>query len=633
MRNVSNPDALDRLLGMGWLVPLIVALGLAPFSGGYFPQEWAFGGALVFCALVLVLAHGPSGIPSREALVAAGAAACLGCFQLASMVWASEPGLAPFIAVQTLVYAAALALVIWTVRARSAVNALALACFVVVSAVCAYALLSRVIPHIAPGDTPYARLATWLSYWNALGALAAVGAILGLALMAHPAMRWRGAAGVALLVAVDATVLSLTESRGALAAGTVGLALAVALASRPLTQVAVALAVLSPSLAVASQVGSYPSVPAVVGAVVASSILGCGGVVLFGGKLERVRPTRALLAITGLSLAGLAAVIVVMLGGLTGIAARVSSAFSSFTSFGGPTAGAGAGAGRILDIGGSGRWQEWVVAAKQGADSPLWGTGAGGFRFAWAQMRMVEFPATNAHSSLLEAWGDTGLIGVLLVALPTILLVGVIVRSRLGRRLPDDLRVPFAACNAAFGVIAIQALADWTWQVPTVMLVGMVLMGGAFAAARLGGRTQHHARQTHALLAVAWTMILAATLTLLATSVLAADARASLARGELRAAERLSRIASAAIPIWTEPLLTQARTAVAVGDSRRADASYEQAIELSPRSSALRAEWASYLIDRGHNAPAGLLLAAARRNDPLNRRLSLLDDQIQGVIP
>jgi hypothetical protein len=87
-------------------------------------------------------------------------------------------------------------------------------------AVCALALLTRVLPDAAPAASEFdpSRLAYPLTYWNALGLLAALGAALAL----HLASSERERAPVRVLAAgalpVVAATLYFTFSRGAIAA-------------------------------------------------------------------------------------------------------------------------------------------------------------------------------------------------------------------------------------------------------------------------------------------------------------------------------------------------------------------------------------------------------------------------------
>ena len=96
----------------------------------------------------------------------------------------------------------------------------------------------------------------------------------------------------------------------------------------------------------------------------------------------------------------------------------VDRQFDSFRSFDAAArADAESVSDRLAVAAGSGRWQNWSVAADEFTESPLAGTGAGDYVFFWQADRDIELTVVNAHSLYLEVLGESGLIGLLLLPL------------------------------------------------------------------------------------------------------------------------------------------------------------------------------------------------------------------------
>ncbi len=116
-----------------------------------------------------------------------------------------------------------------------------------------------------------------------------------------------------------------------------------------------------------------------------------------GSRLPRVRPAIAL---------PVALVLVVGLVLLTG-PGRLVDDFRSLS----PETRTEAGTG-ILSASGSGRAQFWGTALDAFADEPVRGIGAGGFATYWNRNGSLGTPARNAHSEPLELLAELGLAGL-----------------------------------------------------------------------------------------------------------------------------------------------------------------------------------------------------------------------------
>lgn len=240
-----------------------------------------------------------------------------------------------------------------------------------------------------------------------------------------------------------------------------------------------------------------------------------GAIVLFG--LERRIPRR--IAIAGaLALAVLAVVLAQPL------AARFAAPAPDERD-----------ARRLLDVTGHGRAELWRSAWEQGLDNPLLGAGAG----TWAreyveQTGRLSAPA-NAHSLPLETFAELGAIGVALLAAFFVLV------ARGARREP--------VASAVVAAWAVQATADWVWQLPAATLPML------FTAAALTARTKACVSETQALSFAAAAIVVGALCAahgigaaLLeagkpgrAQKLLPWDARPALARGDRNEACRIDR--------------------------------------------------------------------------------------------
>ena len=164
---------------------------LAFFSGGYFdePRAWAGLGAwiLVVVALIVVPQALPRGLPSWLALSGLGAFAA---WTLLSITWAPIAGTAYHYGQIAFLYLGVLLAAALLLRTRSAAvlvePALALGVLIVVG----YGISERLLPgvlHFARSVSAEGRLEQPLTYWNAMGELAALGVVLCASLAGNPA--------------------------------------------------------------------------------------------------------------------------------------------------------------------------------------------------------------------------------------------------------------------------------------------------------------------------------------------------------------------------------------------------------------------------------------------------------------
>ena len=470
-------------------------IALAFQSGGYGTRATAFAATelTLLLAVWLVLASSPLAGLTRPFAIAVLALAALSVWAASSSIWSQSPGRAAPEAVRTMLYSATLALfgLVAATPRRARLMVLGIAAAAVAVAVAA--LASRTLPEIvsrSPGLN-LDRLAYPITYWNGLGLLAAVGAVLCAHLTCHESEpAWAKRLAAAALPLLAATVHA-TLSRGAALAALLGVAVYLIL-TRPPALLSVGAAVVVPTAGalVAAQVATADRFTAVTPdaatladgrwlalalaacALAAGVLRGTAGRVL-ARRAEQREPRRRRVAVRAswrwLAAASVAGVLTVAL--VTGV---VSAYHEQRSGKGAP-----AGASRLLGTGSSGRSAYWAVALKSAKDHPILGQGAGTFDLAWARQREVaRLSVHDAHSVYLETLGELGPVGLalLLIALGTIAL-GLLRRVRRGG--------PDAALWAALLTVSlawlVHAGVDWDWELPAVS-VWLFAVGGAALA-------------------------------------------------------------------------------------------------------------------------------------------------------
>ena len=466
------PSAVAGVIGV------VLLLALAWDAGGYFPSSYLAVGAIAFfvCAVLLAAAT-PRYRVSTTALIGLGALAALTLWTAASATWSVTPDTALEDAQRTLTYLALFGLAL--IAAGSGRLArhfvwLILGAIVIVTLA---ALLSRLYPDLIETGAPLATLTGYrldypFTYWNALGALASMGTVLGLGLAADArapvALRPLAAGGAV----IAATTMYLTFSRGAWMALAVGLVVLVALAvNRGSLLLSGGIVGLGTALVVL-RLEAYPALTDDPSAEAGQEAAGAA----FGPYL--------LLIVAGVIAAQLAVVGFLVAYGVAGSKAEERSAGAiadgrdlldrQWDDFLQPAAFAGTGSARLTTTRGT-RSDVYRVALDGFEAHPLRGDGSGSFEYRWIRDREVNETARDAHSLYLETLGELGLVGVLLLLVFIGSLVWAAVRSRLK---PGGLgRSASAAVAAACSVWAVHAAVDWDWQMTA--LTGTALMLGA----------------------------------------------------------------------------------------------------------------------------------------------------------
>src|SRR3954447_7598222 len=325
-------------------------------------------------------------------------------------------------------------------------------------------LLGRLLPdvvHAVPSVSAGGRLDQPLTYWNAIGALGAVGLVL-CARMAGDATRPVALRCAAAAGAVPLAVgIYLTFSRGALAASAAGLVVLLALAPSFTQLRAVAIAVeagvigcvvAAASPAVRTLHGGHPAAQgaAVLVGLLALSAL-AAGTQRWACAVEAQERTRMGRLPLPRHHGWIAAVLVAaMLAVPVAVAAGQDAPSTNDPRFGTST--------RRLASADSPRYEYWKVALRAFGDAPLKGSGAGGFAVDWLRERPVARPARDAHSLEIETLAEPGVAGAALLA---VLGAGIALAARDAAR-RGELAV-IAGPAAALAAYVFHASIDWDW--------------------------------------------------------------------------------------------------------------------------------------------------------------------------
>ena len=461
---------------------------LAFQSGGYFDGP-RFVATLVAWVLVLVVAVAagrpiPASVPGR---VAVAGVALIAAWTATSLTWAPLSESATDALVRLLLYAGALIAAAGLLRDRFALWAVGPVLAGGALVVIGYGLSGRLLPgviHLHQSVTALGRLEQPITYWNAEGALAAMGFVLCAGLAGSTARPQAMRVGAAAASAPLGMGVYLTYSRGALAAGLVGLVVLVAIApTRP--QLRAAAIALGAALVAAAASELLAGVSSLEGSIADRERDGAIALVILvvvmaaaafaqlrATRLERRSPSEnARLAIAPRlpAIGALAALLAIAVLVGTAIADRGGSdPLSKRTGI------------SRLGSADSRRYDYWRVGIEAFADKPLTGVGAGGFRAEWVRERPVRDPALEVHSLPLEMLTELGLPGLLAFGL---LVGGVAVAGRRALRVHPELAP--GACAAA-AVWALHATIDWDWQLPAVTLPAIVLAGTLIAMSESG---------------------------------------------------------------------------------------------------------------------------------------------------
>jgi O-Antigen ligase len=449
---------------------LLLPLVLAFFSGAFFEGARIVAAICAWALLALAAVAAP-GAPLPGARSARAALLALAGFAAWTWIagsWSSSRAGADQELELALLYLPALAAgaLVWSDRraARMVEPALAAGVLVVIG----YGLSGRLLPdvvHLHATARAGGRLEQPLTYWNATGALAAIGLVLCARLagdVTRPRALRIAAAAAAAPLGMGAY---LSFSRGAIACLLAGLAALVAFdRTRPqLRAVALALGAGVLAAAAAAPFGAVRALRAGDATAQGLAVLALLALVAAGAALLQAR-AEGRPAPLRLRAAPVVAVVVLL--------AVIPYAAVVLAERGGPSRDAAFGAtnARLSDVG-SHRLSYWRVAVDVAADHPVAGAGPGAFAVEWLRRRTIDERVRNTHSLELQTLADLGLVGLGLLA-------GVLAACALAaRRVLRADRALAAGPAAAALTWALHAGLDWDWEMPAVTLVAVALAG------------------------------------------------------------------------------------------------------------------------------------------------------------
>ena len=470
---------------------LAAPTALAFFSGGFFDEPRLWAAVLVWAGLALALATGAEPLPaSRSGRACLAGLAGLTALTAVSMAWAPVRDWALADAERLLLYLGCLLAGVALLRERGAQRALEPALAVGVLVVVGYGVAGRLLPELVDAERSVragTRLDQPLTYWNAMGALAAMGAILALR-VSSDATRGRllrvGAAGAMPVLILG---LYLTLSRGALAALAAGLVALVVLAGARRTAESALVALVTGGLAVAavtrfpavetlnggSASAQGPAMLAILVALVAAAALAQARLVSAedaGRPPLGRRPALAVAALVALAVCAAALATVVPAAGDESDKSQQAQSAADPGSLPG-------GRARLRTLE-TNRLTYWDVALGAVDEAPLQGRGSGGFATLWLERRTLDEGVHDAHSIYIETLVELGIAGLCLLAL---FVAGAVAAAR-ALRADSEGRELSAGWLAAGVVFLVHAGLDWDWEMPAVGLVFILVVAATLAA-------------------------------------------------------------------------------------------------------------------------------------------------------
>ena len=462
------------------LVLLAAPAAIAFFSGGYFDEARLVAAIVAWALVALAALIGRRPLPRRAPgrLALAGLALYAAITGL-SILWAPIKGDALADFERLLLYVAVLAAGIAFLSPRLVEPVLALGAAVVVG----YGISERLLPgvlHFQHSFSAGGRLEQPLTYWNAMGALAALGVVL-CARLAGDGRRppWLRATASAASIPLGVG-LYLSFSRGALAAAAAGLVvLVLALPHRPqLRSIAIVLVCVVLAAVAAGLLSSVRTLHGPLAtreregiAMLAVLAVTCAAAALVQLRAAR-RELQGLARLDAVQLPRRAPVYVAIAVALVAIA--VVAGASHERHAGGSQPAFGATSQRLSSVD-SNRYAYWKVALDTFAAHPLIGDGSGSFAVDWLAKRKIPDPARDAHSLYFETASELGLVGLVALAL---FLTGSVAAAVSARRVDAAAA---AGSIAALAVWLVHLGVDWDWEMPAVSLIGLLLIAGLVA--------------------------------------------------------------------------------------------------------------------------------------------------------
>jgi hypothetical protein len=596
---------------------LVVGLGLAFRGGGVATQQWQPVAVGVAASLLVLSVVGAVPTVPRAALPTLAALGGLLAWSALSFLWTDSREQTFEQVIRLSMLAAAMLVGIAYVARPRAALALAIglaSCGAVAAGAIEVELLRGTTSAFVDG-----RLSWPIDYANAAAAFVwlPLPALLAFAAAAPPRPLVRGAVGA--FAALGLAVGLATQSRGAAIALACALVASVAIARDRSRYALTLLVFVAPVAAIASRmVGGDPSSSAsmvrdrgyaALTAAVVAGVLVCGLAMLdrrsrfpFGG-----RETHA-------AVAAWAAVFALGIGAFVSANGRpdtwISARWNEFTQV--QSAAIQPTSATHFGTGTSNRYDYWRVAWHSFDDHPLQGVGAGAFSVPWFRSRSIDENVSDAHSWQANALAETGLVGLMLLALVLLLpLAGI----RTARTSSGAWPIAAVALGGAGVYFVVHASTDWFFRIPAIAIPGFVVLGalatgGSSAELALTRPGQRLALAAAALVAAALSIPAYLSTDALAHGENAAVTSSSAALADLHTAAQLN-------PFAAEPLLVRSNILQFEGRNKAALRAAAKATDRAPE------DWRAWIMlaeaRRSIGDSIGSRIAAGRAAD-LNPR-------------
>jgi uncharacterized membrane protein YhaH (DUF805 family) len=448
---------------------------LAFASGGYFGEGRLVALIAAWALLAAVVAVVGAPLPrSRAGLAAVAALAGYAGWIALSTTWSPLEGPAGGDMERAILYVGAFIAVAAAFRPRGAARAVEPALAAGAFVVTGYGLLGRLLPGIVHEQATLSsagRLDQPLTYWNATGALAAMGLVLCTRIAGDNDRRGELRCAAAAAAVPLAAGVYLSFSRGALAALAAGI-IVLLVAAPSWVQLRAAAICLEAAALGAAACAVFGGVRDLSGSLHTREVQGAvvfvvllvlmalaAAASVWAQRAERAGTTRlGLLPLPRHSAAIATALVVAIVVVPVAIAKGTSTA----------TPAKGETGARFSSVG-SNRYEYWKVALKVAADHPLAGVGASGFGVEWLQRRPISDAVHDAHSLELETLAELGLVGFALLA--ALFAAVAVCARRVHARDPGFAAGPIAA----LAVWALHSAIDWDWEMPALTLVAVAL--------------------------------------------------------------------------------------------------------------------------------------------------------------
>lgn len=642
------------LLGYG--VPFALVLYLA-LRGGGFDAVVRTEAGLVIWGLVLLAALSGRFAPSRlpgAPLAALVLLAALVAWTGLALVWteSAERTFEELVRVATYLGVFCLALAI---QGRSGPRRTIDAVTAAIALVGLLALLSRLQSPWFPADElaaaqPYtqSRLNYPLDHWNALAAFLAMGTplLLAAALQARRALvqavatAWLPIMALAIyytfsrtgLIALGAALIAFVaiHPRRVAMLPTLGLAAAGSTALIAIAATKDALDASATTEAAQAQGDTMLLIVLAVGLTVGALRMAIARAERRGFELSF-----AVSRSTGLRILAGVAAIALIAAAAAGAPSELSDQWEKFKRPAGTDVVGGS--ERFADISGNGRYQYWGSSLDAFATGPLTGIGPGTFEFWWAREGTLTGFIRNAHSLYFETLAELGIPGFLLVVglIGTVLAVGI---GRV-RRADPQMRVMLAGAMGAATAFVVAAGTDWVWELPALP-VAFFLLGAAILRlpsavppASTSPTTSEKSTDWGERLGVGVVALAALLVTgvSLAGTQLIRDSQEAGARADYETAIDKAQAAGAVQPYAATPKVQEALALQAAGDLEAAVATAREGTKREPTN--WRTWYALFEVERslGDRASAEAAYEKARSLNP--RSLLLPDPAISPLFP